>query len=271
MTNGTTGRIWCATIPEDFFAPTGPLAKNVQYIKGQLEVAPTTGYRHWQLIIYLNATSRLSGIRKQFDGHLTLSRSKAADEYVWKEDTAVAGTRFELGTKALKRNAKADWDAVKLSAVAGDLDDIPSDIYVRCYNQLKRIRSDHAQPVPIERDCYVYWGATGTGKSRRAWDQASMEAYAKDPRTKWWCGYRGQKNVVIDEFRGDINISHMLRWLDRYPVSVETKGGSTPLIGEKIWITSNLDPKLWYPDLDAETNLALQRRLKITHFNKDLG
>lgn len=101
-----------------------------------------------------------------------------------------------------------------------------------------------------------------------------MAAYSKDPRTKWylicnlrWCGYKGQGNVVIDEFRGVIDISHILRWLDRYPVCVEVKGGSRPLRASQIWITSNLDPRLWYPDLDAETLSALLRRLNITHFN----
>jgi len=34
-------------------------------------------------------------------------------------------------------------------------------------------------------------------------------------------GYRGQEHVVFDEFRGGIDISHVLRWFDRYPVIVE--------------------------------------------------
>jgi len=69
--------------------------------------------------------------------------------------------------------------------------------------------------------------------------------------------------VVIDEFRGDIDISHLLRWLDRYPVVVEIKGSSTPLVAEKIWITSNLHPTAWYPNLDPLTYAALERRLNI--------
>jgi len=58
----------------------------------------------------------------------------------------------------------------------------------------------------------------------------------------------------------------MLRWLDRYPVSVETKGGAMPLAARTIWITSNLDPRMWYPELDADTLAALLRRLNIIHF-----
>jgi len=113
----------------------------------------------------------------------------------------------------------------------------------------------------------VFWGRTGTGKSYRAWHEAGLDAYVKDPRTKWWCSYKGQENVVLDEFRGAIDVSHLLRWLDCYPVLVEIKGGSRPLLARKIWITSNLDPRLWYSDLDQETLDALLRRLNITHFN----
>lgn len=84
--------------------------------------------------------------------------------------------------------------------------------------------------------------------------------------TKWWCGYLGNEHVVIDEFRGVIDVAHLLRWLDRYPVLVEIKGSSVVLKAKTIWITSNLDPRLWYPDIDQETLDALLRRLNITHF-----
>lgn len=120
--------------------------------------------------------------------------------------------------------------------------------------------------MSVEREVFVFWGRTGTGKSQRAWNEAGVQAYSKDPRSKWFCGYRGQVHVVMDEFRGAIDISHLLRWTDRYPLSVETKGSSRPFLGSKIWITSNLDPRSWYPDLDSDTLDALLRRLNITHF-----
>lgn len=88
----------------------------------------------------------------------------------------------------------------------------------------------------------------------------------KDPRTKFWDGYRGEEHVVIDEFRGDINVSHLLRWLDRYPVRVEIKGSSVPLSARKLWFTSNIPIESWYPQLDSETMDALKRRINITHF-----
>lgn len=86
----------------------------------------------------------------------------------------------------------------------------------------------------MERQVFVYTGPTGTGKSRRAWEEGGINSYPKDPRSKFWCGYRSQECVIIgkyvsdvlltlDEFRGGIDISHLLRWLDRYPCIVEVK------------------------------------------------
>lgn len=261
-----TGRIWLLTLPWHTFVVYKP--PGINYIKGQLEIG-AGGYIHWQIIIYCDRTRRLSWIKSTFGNecHAELSRSALADAYVWKDDTCVDGTRFELGSRPIKRNSKTDWDRVRESAKSGRLDEIDANVFVPHYRTLRAIASDYAQPVAIVKQVHVFWGRTGTGKSRRAWDEAGMDAYCKDPRSKFWCGYRNQKNVVIDEFRGAIDISHMLRWLDRYPVHVELKGSSTPLVSENYWITSNIHPRDWYKDLDEETINALLRRLNITHFD----
>lgn len=145
-------------------------------------------------------------------------------------------------------------------AETGKFRDIPSDVYIRYYGNLQRIAAETIKPIAMEREVHVFWGKTGTGKTRRAWNEATLEAYPKDPRTKFWDGYRDQEHVVMDEFRGGIDISHLLRWLDIYPVIVEVKGTAIPYKVKKIWITSNLDPRDWYPNLDARTRDALLRR-----------
>lgn len=255
------------TIPGHEFVPYLPAG--TVYIKGQREVG-AGGFDHWQIVVNLRQPSRLAAVKRLFGDstHAEPTKSDKALEYVWKEETRVANTSFELGTKPINRSEPKDWQAIRDAAVSGRLHDVPPDIFVRCYHQLSSIGKDNLQPLAIERECFVFWGKTGTGKSRRAWAEASLEAYPKDPRTKFWDGYREHANVVIDEFRGDIDIAHMLRWLDRYPVIVEVKGGSRVLRAERFWITSNLDPRAWYPSADEETKLALLRRLTITHFDR---
>jgi hypothetical protein len=264
----TTGRrqgiFWLATVPHYGFVPYLP--EPCCWIKGQLELGEG-GFLHWQFLVAFTKKSSLSVCRALFGSyHFELSRSEAAELYVWKEDTAVLGTKFELGRKPFQRNSKTDWEQVWLDAQKGDLLSIPASIRVQSYRTLRQIGTDFALPDAILRECFVYWGTTGTGKSRLAWEQAGLGGYPKDPRSKFWCGYRNQPHVVIDEFRGGIDIGHMLRWLDRYPVIVEVKGGAVCLQATKIWITSNLSPDDWFPEADPVTKDALMRRLTVTHF-----
>lgn len=256
-------RYWLLTIPHHEFLPYLP--DGCSYIRGQLECGGGTGYLHWQLLVHFKAKRRLAGVKLVFgnSAHCEPAKSLAARDYVWKDETAIANTRFELGELPIKRGDGHDWTKVRDLAKTGLLDELPGDIYVRYYGNLRRIHQDHLQPVAVERTVQVYWGPTGVGKSRRAWELAGLDAYPKDPRSKFWDGYRGQESVVIDEFRGGIDIAHILRWFDRYPVNVEIKGSSVTLNARTIYITSNLDPRLWYPELDEPTVAALMRRMTI--------
>jgi len=258
-------RFWLLTIRHADFVPYLP--PTVDYIRGQLELGDG-GFLHWQIVVHFARKLRLRGVKRIFGDsvHAEPSRSEAARDYVWKDDTAIDNTRFELGQIPFRRGECTDWEIVRENAKRGRLDDIPPDVYCRLYGNFKRIAVDHMEPIGVERTVTVYWGRTGTGKSRRAWGEAGFGAYPKDPRTKFWDGYRNHKHVVMDEFRGGIDIAHLLRWFDRYPVVVEVKGSSVVLAATHIWITSNLNPRDWFINLDEETLAALLRRLNITEF-----
>lgn len=98
------GKWWLLTLPAHTFLPYLP--GRCAYIRGQLErgaaenleiqgrEAPA-GFLHWQVIICFKEKVRRGGVRNCFGPyHCELSRSAAAREYVWKEDTAVPGTRL---------------------------------------------------------------------------------------------------------------------------------------------------------------------------------
>jgi len=269
----TVARYWIGTI----FAADRilQLTEPCIWVRGQQEQCPTTERFHWQIVAAFSRPVRLPQVKRVCgDGHweptrclLANFRSDAAAAYVWKEATRVPNTQFELGNKPFQRNNANDWERVWELAKSGNIEAIPADLRIRYYRTVQTIASDHQEPLAIERAVHVYWGRTGTGKSKRAWEEAGLSAYSKDPRSKWWDGYRSQENIVIDEFRGAIDISHILRWLDRYPVRVEYKGGSRVFSGKQIWITSNVSPDAWYPELDQETKDALLRRLtNVIHF-----
>jgi len=131
---GQVGRYWMLTIPHHQFTPYLP--EGLGYLKGQLEEGEG-GFVHWQVLAVFPRNQRLAAVRTIFGPvHAELTRSAAADDYVWKEESRIDGTQFELGQRALRRGHAPDWEAVRNDARAGRLDAIPGDIYVRCYNQV---------------------------------------------------------------------------------------------------------------------------------------
>lgn len=107
----------------------------------------------------------------------------------------------------------------------------------------------------------VYWGEPGIGKTSRARYEAGPDAFwlsKPGGQTTWWDDYDGQEVVVIDEFYGWIARDLMCRLCDRYPLNVETKGGSTRFLAKKIIITSNIHPQYWWPRVGLG---AMARRL----------
>lgn len=257
---------WLLTIPQHQFIPYLP--PQCSYIKGQLEEG-AGGFIHWQVIAVFKNKTRLGGVREVFGpAHAEPTKSKAAMDYVWKEETRIAGTQFEIGKLAIKRNSAEDWEIIWEQSKRRAYEEIPADIRIRCFTTINRIADEFQDPLPrpgVITKCFV--GVSGSGKTFSAYTEAP-KAYWKDSTTIWWDGYKGQEEVIIDEFRGGIAVELLLRWLDGYPVSVQVKGGSRAIAARKFWITSNRHPKHWYPDLDARSTEALLRRLQITEFEQ---
>jgi hypothetical protein len=176
-------RFWILTIPHGDWEPV--LYDGVAYAKGQAELG-AGGYEHWQLIVILSKPQRLSWLKSRFprSAHAEPTRSVAAEGYVWKEDTRIADTGFELGTRPFQRNNAKHWSGVWESAVGGRMLEIPSPVRVCHYRTLRCIGADYARPMAMEREVKVYWGRTGMGKSRLAWEECGLDSYPKDPRTK---------------------------------------------------------------------------------------
>lgn len=92
------GRYWILTIPIEHWDVPEVLPAELKYLKGQQEIGES-GFVHWQLLAACQTKMRLNAFKRLFcdKAHCELTRSKAADDYVWKDDTAIPGTRFELG------------------------------------------------------------------------------------------------------------------------------------------------------------------------------
>lgn len=98
MPRGQQGMYWLLTIPEGNFVVPDQLPSDLQWIRGQKEIGESTGYPHWQIFVQFKRKVRLGGVKAKFGAtcHAELSRSTSAEEYVWKEDTRVPNTQFEV-------------------------------------------------------------------------------------------------------------------------------------------------------------------------------
>lgn len=116
------------------------------------------------------------------------------------------------------------------------------------------------------RGVWIY-GPPGTGKTHMAKNDYP-DAYIKN-QNKWWCGYEGQKAVVLEDFDSP-QLGHLIKiWADRWECTGEVKGGTVNLQHDHFVITSNYKPsELWRVEDDPKNEAlcaAITRRFKMIH------
>lgn len=97
------GRYWLCTISCAHLPEAPVLKDDICYIKGQKEIGQG-GFEHWQVLVVTKKKTTLNKVKQSLHNtaHVELSRSSAANDYVWKEDTRVEGTQFEIGKRCHK-------------------------------------------------------------------------------------------------------------------------------------------------------------------------
>lgn len=258
------------------------------YCCWQLETAPTTGNLHCQGYIYFKSNRRLGSVKQwlgdfrtiggnnfQLQPHIERARGTAQQnrDYCSKNDTAVAGTFREIGDMPRQGNRSDLGELANAIAEGTDLSDIaalyPTEYikYSRGIQALKTALSTKPRSSAVAPTVYWWFGSTGTGKSRRAFE-SYPDAYIKMPTNKWWDGYVNQTVVILDDYRPTMCPFHeLLRLLDRYPMKVEFKGGSTELQATTFVITTCERPELlWQGKTDEMIDQLLRRLTEITHF-----
>lgn len=178
-------------------------------------------------------------------------------EYCTKEKTRIRGPwRFgqvnpECSDTGRRQGSRTDIALLKESVQSGkpllDIWDRHFDTMLRYDRAIGRYRHLLIQSKPRfvnNFEIEIYCGASGKGKTHTAF-MTYPDAFWKRQDT-WWDSYDGQKVIVWDEFRGNYPFHELLRVLDKYPISTNSKGGAYYLQHEKIVFTTNFEPKDWY-------------------------
>lgn len=189
-----------------------------------------------------------------------MGSSQQASDYCKKDDKDA----IELGTlsKPGKRNDLENvYDAIKNGASNTELADSYPSTYMRFYKACDRVRFDQARldnkfsPVTVS----VYIGDAGSGKTRKAYDEApDLYRLVPSDSTVWFDGYQGQETLLLDDFYGWIKYGYLLQLLDGYKFQLPIKGGFTWKQWKRVIITSNKPPETWY---SVGLTDALKRRI----------
>lgn len=166
------------------------------------------------------------------------------------------------------QGARSDLNAVKDLIKSGSTELSIADehfaAWCKHYKAFTRYRNLITLPRSFQTQLLVYWGPSDSGKSSHAFDLGGNDAFwLSKPRSgssgAWWDGYESNKTVIIDEFYGWLPRDLVQRIIDRYPLNVETKGGVITFQAERVIITSNHPPSMWWRKIGLG---AMKRRLE---------
>lgn len=101
-----------------------------------------------------------------------------------------------------------------------------------------------------QRELILYFGPTAVGKTSEVKKivkgKYERKLYEKAPGTNWWGNWKGEDDVLIDEYKGGQDIDEFKRITNVGMVEIEGKGTEIALTCKRIFITSNRHPSQWW-------------------------
>lgn len=176
------------------------------------------------------------------------------------------GNIFEHGT-CPKQGNRSDIETVKDIVKSGGgmktvIQQVNSYQAMRCGEMILKYFEKGREKKPI---VYWFWGKTGMGKTKTAWDWMRKfyepeDIYLSNKNLQWWEGYDADKVAIIDDFRKDFCTFHeLLRILDWMPYRVMCKNGSRQCLAEHIIFTCPKTPLELYGKVKDEFGVENDR------------
>lgn len=284
-TRPRTSKHWIFTInnPTDADKLTPAQKADIMYIIVNREVGDE-GTPHWQGYVCFKKRIRQAVVKRYMPrAHLEIKRGSVAQaihycmkpvpdcecEHCEHARPQVADW-IEFGTKPLNKEegTKQKWADVRRHATEGNFDEIPDDVFVRCYHQIKRIRQDNpTKPADLnqKRNEWIV-GPSGVGKSTYA--RAKYPDFYDKAPNKWFVGYQGQTTILLDDIGRDqckYLSWYIKRWSDVFAFPIETKGGGMNIRPDHIVVTSQYEIEDCFED--HQTVEAVLNRFEVTHLD----
>lgn len=279
MSNIKKSRGWCFTLFGYTTEHKELLATlDAQYIVFGEEICPTTGNPHLQGYIYFPLQKTMSAVKRimQIDTiHLLPAKGTGEQNRTY---CSKSGKFQEFGQIPIqgKRN---DLDMVRDTLHKHE--PLPMSVITDTATSFQSVRLAQTWLTYHERErnwkTIVHWfyGPSGCGKSlcakRMCMQLSNVKPYKAKGTSKWWDGYDGHENVIIDDMRGDfIKFHDLLNLLDQDEYSVEVKGGYRQFLARFLFITCPYHPIALFKGQTDECMKQLMRRIDfIRHFSEN--
>jgi hypothetical protein len=272
-------RTWMMTVDAKEYSrvEVAEALQNYRYV-GQQEIGKENKYLHWQIMIDNPTPIRFTTLRNAFPiergGSVRIEpydadRGSKQDcyNYVTKSETAIHGTRLMSGdwskyehTKTTKKldNREEYLDGLVFRATFGEepvakiCESLSLADDKRYRQTLEKRQLDYlTQKYSTgNRELTVNYlvgpsrcGKTHTVRQMLGKDHHRVSQYRREP----WDQYMGQKKIIIDEFRSQIEFSEMLNILDSHPCELGARYNNKFLAANEIWVISNRNLEDQYP------------------------
>lgn len=243
------------------------------------------GTYHTHVFLFSRSGIRFSTIKRSFGvAHIEMAVGTCQQnmEYVsktgkWEKDkkheTSVDGTFEEHGEMPVERQGRRN-----------DLDDLYSMIkegmsdfqileqgsdYMLNLETISRTRQIIIQEKYKQEfrhlDVTYIWGETGAGKTRGVMESHGyLNVFRVTDYQHPFDNYSGQDVVLFDEFRSDLYLKDMLKYLDGYPLELPCRYANKFACYTKVYIVSNSPLGSQYRNIQSEDYdswLAFLRRI----------
>lgn len=242
------------------------LAPPLAYLIFGFEVGEN-GTKHLQGFISLAQKKRFNYVKEMVSSRCHLEKTKGSPaqnrSYCTKDGEYREFGRCP-GGKGKRSDIQQLVSSIKDGASYNEIRDQYPQLYLRYEKAINKWIQDLQQPRNWVPEVNVYWGKTGTGKTRSVYEFIKPEEIYKHPGSGWFDGYTGQKVALFDDYNGgEFKLTYLLQLLDRYPMRVPVKGSFVNWIPRHIFITSNKPIEQWYPNCSEEHLNALKRRITL--------
>lgn len=255
------------------------------YIVFQLEEGEA-GTPHYQGFVCFSSKKRLTSLANQIEGapHWEIARGTVSQNrtYCTKEEGRI-GEPTEWGTPPPEKGARTDLWEIHSKLKAGTLStkDYANEHFDLFVRYPKLVENYELSQIEPRRDgCEIHvtllLGLAGAGKSflaKRLAAELGLGPVYRHSLGKWWDGYRGERVVIFDDFRGhSLSITDFKLVFDRYALRVQVKGASCDLAATHFFITSNVNPLDWWrEEIATREEAAITRRFHRILYFEELG